>query len=249
MTNKRSLLSKQIKKRPQQTWGQGRPNSPVPWQIWHPFLVLVLALLLSAIPVAIGASGLSELSASFLSFFIQDATFFLVPLFIVCAYYKCSPALLGMWRISLWQVVRVAIPAGVVLYLLNLAASFIINVLFPGKIAASQDVINLFTLAQNPLDIIILVIFICVLAPLAEEMLFRAFLYPPTKRLCGRTWGIILSGVVFAVIHMNIWTFLPLLVGGMGFAWLYDRYGSLWINVVAHTVWNTIVLILYFILG
>lgn len=225
------------------------PNETnIPWQLWHPFLVLLAALLLASIPGMFDGLGLSPLCSSYLSLFLQDAAFFLGPLIIVCAYYKCAPALLGISRISWRQIILVGIPLGIGFYLLNLAASFVVNLLFPGKIAESQDVINLFHLTNDPLDQAILVIFICLIAPLAEEMLFRAFLYPPLKRLCGRTWGIILAGAIFALIHMNIWTFLPLCVGGICFAWLYDRYHNLWMNFCTHMIWNSIVLLLYFIL-
>lgn len=247
MMTKYSQLPPPDKKPLPPALGPNGVNTPVPWHIWHPFLVLLMALLLAAVPAAFGEMGLSLLSMSYLSLFLQDAAFFLGPLIIACAYYKCSPALLGMSRISLWQVLRIGIPAGIALYVLNLATSFIINVLFPGKIAQSQDVLNLFHLADDSLAQIILIIFICLIAPLTEEMLFRAFLYPPLKRICGRTWGIILTGAIFALVHMNIWTFVPLCVGGIGFAWLYDRYGNLWVNFCAHVVWNVIVLVLYFI--
>lgn len=140
--------------------------------------------------------GLSPLCSSYLSLFLQDAAFFLGPLIIVCAYYKCPFLLCWESAEYLAAIILVGIPLGIAFYLLNLAASFVVNLLFPGKIAESQDVINLFHLTNDPLDQAILVIFICLIAPLAEEMLFRAFLYPPLKRLCGRTWGITLSGAI-----------------------------------------------------
>ena len=222
-------------------------NLLTPWQLWQPFAVLLLAFLAADLLPSAVTGWLSPLHVSCFSLLVQDLIFFGGPLLIVCGYYRSPGSFLGLGHISLRQLFSVGIPAGVCLYALNLASSFIINLLFPGRIAESQNIIALFGLSGSLGDTLILAVLICIVAPLAEEMLFRAFLYPPLKRLCGRVWGIIFSGALFALIHMNAWTFIPLCIGGIGFTWLYDRYGSLWLNFCAHLIWNGIVLLFYFI--
>jgi hypothetical protein len=77
-----------------------------------------------------------------------------------------------------------------------------------------------------------------VVAPLKEEMLFRGLIYPPLRQALGRGKGMLLTGLFFATLHFDIVRFLPLLIGGVVLAWLYERSASIWPAVVAHGTWN-----------
>ena len=100
---------------------------------------------------------------------------------------------------------------------------------------------------------VFLALFAVVLAPLYEELLFRRVLF-------GRLWeagwpvlGLILSSVVFALVHelpglngkpADSTLFLILVYTGMGgiFAWVYRRTGTLWAAIAAHILNNAIAL-------
>lgn len=57
------------------------------------------------------------------------------------------------------------------------------------------------------------------------------------------------SGAIFALLHLDLWRFLPLALGGIGLAYLYDRTGNILASIIAHATWNTImILLLYFAL-
>jgi len=77
-----------------------------------------------------------------------------------------------------------------------------------------------------------------VVAPIKEEMLFRGLIYPPLRRALGRGKGMLLTGLFFATLHFDFVRFLPLLIGGVVLAWLYERSASIWPAVVAHGTWN-----------
>jgi membrane protease YdiL (CAAX protease family) len=89
-----------------------------------------------------------------------------------------------------------------------------------------------------------------VLAPAAEEMLFRGILYPAIKqagfpRLA--LWG---TALLFAAIHLNLVTFFPLMVLALGLTWLYERTDNLWSSIIAHALFNAMnFVILYSTLG
>ena len=79
-----------------------------------------------------------------------------------------------------------------------------------------------------------------VLAPLAEEALFRGVLYTTLKqrgfpRLA--LWG---SAALFGAIHCNLAAFLPLCFLALVFTWLYERTGNLLAPIVAHMVFNAV---------
>jgi membrane protease YdiL (CAAX protease family) len=78
-----------------------------------------------------------------------------------------------------------------------------------------------------------------VLAPLAEEMLFRGILYTAIKqqgypRLA--LWG---TSGVFAAMHANQPTLLPLLIFAMVLVYLYETFGNLLAPIIAHSLFNT----------
>ncbi|MHB8076921.1 lysostaphin resistance A-like protein [Desulfosporosinus fructosivorans] len=77
-----------------------------------------------------------------------------------------------------------------------------------------------------------------VVAPIKEEMIFRGLIYPPLRHALGRGKGMLLTGLFFATLHFDIVRFLPLLIGGVVLAWLYERSESIWPAVVAHGTWN-----------
>ncbi|MGC6482167.1 MAG: CPBP family intramembrane glutamic endopeptidase [Synechococcus sp.] len=77
-----------------------------------------------------------------------------------------------------------------------------------------------------------------VLAPLFEELVFRGVLLPVLARWLGRGWGVVLSGLVFAVAHLSIGELPPLLVLGIGLALLRLSSGRLLPCVVMHACWN-----------
>ncbi len=66
-----------------------------------------------------------------------------------------------------------------------------------------------------------------VLVPLAEETLFRGFLYPVLERRSGRRAAIVLSALVFAAFHLNPYNFLPILAIGIGLGYTYSRTRSI----------------------
>ena len=79
-----------------------------------------------------------------------------------------------------------------------------------------------------------------VLAPLAEELLFRGILYTLIKQH-GRPrlalWG---TSLLFGAIHFNLAALPSLCFLGLVFAWLYERTGNLLAPVTAHVLFNAV---------
>ena len=82
-----------------------------------------------------------------------------------------------------------------------------------------------------------------VVAPIKEEMLFRGLIYPPLRQTLGKGKGMLLTGLFFATLHLDIVRFLPLLIGGVVLTWLYERSSSIWPAIIAHGTWNSIMAI------
>ncbi len=93
-----------------------------------------------------------------------------------------------------------------------------------------------------------LVVFAIVVAPVAEEFLFRGVLFPFIKNNLGcpkLAW--LVPSFVFALIHVNLPTFIPLFVLAMALTWLYERTGRLIANIAVHSLFNAANVILLFI--
>ena len=78
------------------------------------------------------------------------------------------------------------------------------------------------------------------LAPVVEETMFRGILYPVIKqagypRLAW--WG---TALLFALVHLNLVTFVPLLVLALLLTELYERTGNLLAPITAHLLFNAL---------
>ena len=76
------------------------------------------------------------------------------------------------------------------------------------------------------------------MAPVAEELLFRGVLYPTIKqrgypRLA--LWG---TSLLFAATHANVMTFVPLTVLALVLVRLYEHTGNLLAPITAHSLFN-----------
>ena len=79
-----------------------------------------------------------------------------------------------------------------------------------------------------------------VLAPVAEEALFRGVLYTTLKQRGYPLGALFGNAALFAAIHVNLAAFLPLLLLALVFTWLYERTGNLLAPIVAHMVFNAV---------
>jgi len=127
----------------------------------------------------------------------------------------------------------VALP---LLSLVSLGWTFLVEQL--GLPATPQDVIAIFANTRSPLVILAMLLVACVLAPVYEELLFRAGLYRFCRQRLGRGAALVISGVCFGALHGNWAGFLPLAVLGMGLAVAYEATGSIRVPIIAHGLFN-----------
>ncbi|MBL3654812.1 CPBP family intramembrane glutamic endopeptidase [Fulvivirga sediminis] len=94
-------------------------------------------------------------------------------------------------------------------------------------------------------EIILAFIVIAVIAPIGEELVFRGFLqsltHNYTKNIHVAIW---LSAILFSTIHMQFFGFVPRLLLGALFGYLYYWSGNLIVPILAHLVNNGFTLIM-----
>ena len=104
---------------------------------------------------------------------------------------------------------------------------------------AGQDLVKWFRPGTYPTGLrFALMGFVLFEAPLLEEPLFRGILFRGLDKTCPTHVAMVLSGFIFALIHVNAATLLPLWFLGVAFAWLYWRTGSILAPMLAHFLFN-----------
>ncbi|MDO4805450.1 MAG: HAD hydrolase-like protein [Lachnospiraceae bacterium] len=81
---------------------------------------------------------------------------------------------------------------------------------------------------------IIQIIVIGILAPFAEELIFRALIFRRMRDYAGFVFAAVSSGLFFGIYHGNITQGIFAFIMGMLFAAVYEHYGTLWASIIAH---------------
>jgi membrane protease YdiL (CAAX protease family) len=97
---------------------------------------------------------------------------------------------------------------------------------------------------ESVLAAAVAVILIVGLAPIAEELFFRGFLFGGLRTRLPLWPSALIAGAIFGLIHAptGITAVVPLAMLGVGLSWLYEKTGSLWPPVILHTFNNALAL-------
>jgi len=101
---------------------------------------------------------------------------------------------------------------------------------------------------QRLRDIVLAAVAVGVIAPIAEELFFRGFVYPGLRKQFGMWPSVLMSSAFFAIFHIRedpLVLAYPFLLGMM-LALIYEFSSSLVAPILAHAAWN---LSLVFLLG
>jgi len=85
---------------------------------------------------------------------------------------------------------------------------------------------------------------IALLPGICEELLFRGFILSGLLRRLYKWPSVILTGVLFGVLHLDIYRFIPVSVLGIIFGLMVLKTGSLLTGMLAHMTNNSLILIL-----
>jgi len=155
-----------------------------------------------------------------------------------------EPAPKQAWPAPVVQAVGTLLAALPVLIALNLGWTYLLRQL--GLPDEPQDLIAIFASTKSPLILTGMLVVACGLAPLNEELVFRAGLYRFCRQRLGRGWALVISGLCFGALHGNWAGFLPLALLGTALALAYEATGDIRVPVIAHALFNlnTVVIVL-----
>jgi uncharacterized protein len=157
-----------------------------------------------------------------------------------------APAhLFGLDRIRVRKVVW----TGICFLLIALPLVFATNILISRWLRVdpqqdSQEIVQIFEGTTNPMKKLPIVLLAVIVAPLAEEFVFRGFLYGVLKRYFGSISSMLFTGILFALMHFHLPSLLPLFVLACALTLAYELSGSLLVPMAMHALFNSLTLVM-----
>lgn len=232
--------------RPEGAPEHSRTRGLPPWRWWMGIVGVVLGLAIplvlgvfagAAVAIAGGDAGDLPSGVLIALTFLQDIGFVVAALFVARMARRPTARDFGLVPTALWRA------AGIV------AGVYIAFYVFAGIWAS---ILNIDEQSELPEDLganhstaalVAVVVLVCVMAPVAEEFLFRGFLFTSLRASIGMWPAAIITGVVFGGIHAGsspAGLLVPLAVLGFGLCLIYAWTRSLYPCVALHAINNAI---------
>jgi membrane protease YdiL (CAAX protease family) len=101
-----------------------------------------------------------------------------------------------------------------------------------------EQIANL-VIYPNGVNAVLLWLYAAILAPFTEEFAFRGLLYTALRKKVGFYYATLISAIIFAAIHLDLNSFIPILAIGIVLAVIFERTKSLQACFLLHLLWNT----------
>jgi hypothetical protein len=217
-------------------------------------LALVFMLALPVIAAAAGVGPTPTLGQLSVFAVVQNALFIGLTIYVARGRYRLPLERLGLrgdqwplWLLGGAVLGAASIPISVGSERLAVA---LIGVFIGGEraeaMADREHLTDVLTgVLQRPLttvQILWIVVLVCILVPVGEEMFFRGFVYGALRRW-GVAVAVALSSLFFAAVHQQVVHFLPIAVLGVILALVYERTGSLLPAMLIHAANNIVALL------
>lgn len=220
------------------------------WRVWEVVLAIggiVLAMMFFGFlaEAVAGVWRISELLWVFWASLIQTLLMVGASWYIAVVKHGHAYRDLGFIKGGILPAFPQGIKWGVLLFTLVMVLGIVEAIVYPTE-PELQDFAKILLMVDSYGELFLAVIMGVVLAPIGEEIYFRGFLYPALRRRWGAAKGIFLTALFFSMMHFDLYRLIPIAAGGIGLTYLYERTGNIWTNIIAHGVWNAIMIALIF---
>ncbi|NSB42676.1 hypothetical protein B0P06_002447 [Clostridium saccharoperbutylacetonicum] len=100
-----------------------------------------------------------------------------------------------------------------------------------------------FSFPNEKLYLILFLLYVCLVGPILEEIIFRGFILKSMRKY-GNLTAIILSSILFSMFHLNLVQFINPILVGILLAFIAIESDSIFPSIIAHMFNNTITFIL-----
>jgi membrane protease YdiL (CAAX protease family) len=98
--------------------------------------------------------------------------------------------------------------------------------------------------ADGGIVLLLLALAVVALAPLCEELFFRALIFRGLRGYWALTPSLLVSGLLFGLFHFNLGVLVPFTLIGIVFAWSNEQSGSIYTSIAAHGAVNSLSFVL-----
>lgn len=222
------------------------PVSDTPHKTFGIPEALAATLLMSLLVLSLvkgGATNVTKLSTEDLinNFILTAVIVLILAGFLIFRGFDLD-ALAGFSKLGLIRAVSIG---GILLlmgYPFVLLADAIVQKML-GEGTTKQNIVELFSGSVSMQQRIMIIILAVAVAPVAEELVFRFFLYGVLKRYFGIVVGLLINAVLFAAVHQHLPSFAPLFVLGCCFTLAYEWSGSILVPMTMHSLFNSFTLV------
>ena len=179
-----------------------------------------------------------------------------------------SSAILGLGTVSLvylatkkyggWKALKLgrfdlgdlgwAFPGYMLYFLISLVLFALISVLVT-SVDLEQDQVLGFEDAASGMQIAVSFIALVIVAPIAEEILFRGYTYQGLRKRMHWLTAAVISSALFALAHMQLNVGMDTFALGVVACLLLEKTGSLWPSILLHAIKNSIAFYILFFTG
>lgn len=106
--------------------------------------------------------------------------------------------------------------------------------------APAQEALTLIAFRSSGMLKVYFIFIGALVAPLAEELLFRGVLLPALARKFGAGAGLLFSAMIFSALHFNVAVLIPIFLLGLAFGAAYLVTGRLGVSIVMHLLFNSV---------
>jgi membrane protease YdiL (CAAX protease family) len=134
--------------------------------------------------------------------------------------------------------------AGAATFLVAMPVVLVVGLIWEGLLelchipAPKQEAIDLLLRSHEPLTIAGLLVCAIVIAPVTEELIFRAGIFRYVRTRLPRWAAVLLPAILFGALHSNLASFAPLVALGVVFSLAYERTGRISTTMIAHALFN-----------
>ncbi|MBR5102345.1 MAG: CPBP family intramembrane metalloprotease [Muribaculaceae bacterium] len=233
-------------------------NNIVP--VWRKFLLLAIVfvggLFLTSI-VLQGLQGMPLKPQQVIAVALQNVLVFLAPACVVAfMYYHPSTKWLKIDRCPSWAGIAVVVAMALVsLPAMNYIVYLNEHMALPAWLSgveqwmretedAARQTTDFLLGSSSVGMLLVIVLVVGLLTGLCEEFFFRGgILNIMLDSRLGRHAAVWIAALVFSALHMQFFGFVPRLLLGAWFGYLFVWSRSLWLPVIAHALNNTIVVV------
>jgi len=164
--------------------------------------------------------------------------------------HRYRPALFGPHEPSTPTSVLPAVRGGALTFLVAMPLALGVGFVWERFLQAvglptePQELVGLLAQAKSPALVAFVIALALVLAPVAEELVFRVGIFRFLRARAPGWVAYVVSAGLFAALHGNWFGSLPLFILGLVFAASYERTGRIAVPMLAHALFNLNTLLL-----